>query len=99
MKVVFTPEADLQADELDAWWREHRPKARDLFTRELVEILELIAGAPAVGVEYRTRSGKPARRVLMPKTRTHVYFEVDRARRLVTILAVWGAPRVRGPAL
>lgn len=99
MKVVFTPEADLEADELDTWWREHRPKARDLFARELVDTLELIAGAPAIGAEYRTRSGMPARRMLMPKTRTHFYFEVDRARDLITILAVWGAPRGRGPAL
>ena len=99
MKVVFTPEADLEADELDTWWREHRPKARDLFARELVDILELIVGAPAIGTEYRTRSGKAARRVLMPKTRTHVYFEVDRAQALITILAIWGAPRGKGPAL
>lgn len=93
VKIVFTPEADLQADELDTWWREHRPKARDL-TRELVDVLELIADAPALGVEYRTRSG-----MLMPKTRTHVYFEVDRTRNLVTILAGWGAPRSKGPSL
>jgi hypothetical protein len=35
----------------------------------------------------------------MPKTRTHVYFEVDRAQALITILAIWGAPRGKGPAL
>jgi len=61
--------------------------------------LELIVGAPAIGAEYRTRSGKAARRVLMPKTRTHVYFEVDRAQALITILAIWGAPRGKDPAL
>ena len=80
-------------------WREHRPKARDLFARELVDVLELIAGAPAIGADYRTRSGRCARRVLMPKTRTHVYFEFNRARDLITVLAVWGAPRGKGPSL
>jgi len=39
------------------------------------------------------------RRVVLPKTRHHVYYEVDRKNDLVMILAVWGAPRGRGPTL
>lgn len=84
---------------MDAWWREHRPEARDLFARELVEVLARIASAPAVAVEYTTRNERRARRALMPKTKNHVYFVVDSARDLVTILAVWGAPRGKGPAI
>ena len=97
MKVFFTPEAERQAGEMDAWWREHRPQARDLFSRELAEVRELISGSPNIGSKYATRSGKPARRVFMPKTRNHVYFQVDEAKYLIVILAVWGAPRGRGP--
>jgi hypothetical protein len=37
--------------------------------------------------------------VLLPKTRNHVYFEVDAERDLVIVLALWGAPRGRGPRL
>jgi hypothetical protein len=32
MNLGFTPEAEQQADECDAWWREHRD-ACDLFAR------------------------------------------------------------------
>jgi len=32
MKLVFTPEAEEQADECDRWWREHRD-VKDLFAR------------------------------------------------------------------
>ena len=99
MKLVFTPEADRQATKMDTWWREHRPKARDLFARELAEAGELIASAPTVDAMYTTRSGKPARRVLMPKTRNHLYYEVHEAQGLVVVLAVWGAPRGGGPRL
>ncbi len=99
MKLVFTPEAERQANEMDDWWREHRPDARDLFAREFAEARELILGTPSVGVTYTAASGKTARRVLLPKTRNHVYFEVDEQRDLVIVLAVWGAPRRRGPPL
>ena len=98
MKLVFTPEAERQANEIDAWWREHRPDARQLFARELAEARELILATPGIGVKYTAASGKTARRVL-PKTRNHVYFEVDEERELVIVLAVWGAPRRRGPLL
>lgn len=99
MKIGFTPEAERQADEMDTWWRAHRPKAPGLFARELVEVGESIAATPTLGIRYRTRSGKVARRILMPKTRTHVYFEVDDEKEMIVVLAVWGAPRRRGPRL
>jgi hypothetical protein len=99
MKLLFTPQAERQAEEMDFWWREHRPGVGDLFARELVEARNLITGAPAAGSVYSTRSGKLYRRVLMPKTKNHVYFEVDEARDLVIVHAIWGAPRGRGPKL
>jgi plasmid stabilization system protein ParE len=99
MKLVFTPEAQRQANEMDAWWREHRPDARDLFARELAEARELILATPGIGVTYTSANGKTARRVLLPKTRNHVYFELDEQQDLVIVLAVWGAPRGRGPRL
>jgi plasmid stabilization system protein ParE len=99
MKLVFTPEAERQANEIDAWWREHRPDARQLFARELAEARERLLATPGIGVTYTSASGKTARRVLLPKTQNHVYFEVDAERELVIVLAVWGAPRGRGPRL
>jgi hypothetical protein len=84
---------------IDAWWREHRRDARLLFARELAEARDLILATPGVGVTYTSASGKTARRVLLPKTRNHVYFEVDEQQDLVIVLAVWGAPRRRGPSL
>jgi plasmid stabilization system protein ParE len=99
MKLVFTPDAERQATEMDSWWREHRPAARDLFARELAEAGELIARTPTAGAVYTSKRGQQFRRVLMPKTKNHVYFEVDEARELVIVHAIWGAPRGRGPRL
>jgi plasmid stabilization system protein ParE len=99
MKLAFTPDAERQASEMDAWWREHRPAASDLFADELAAVGELIANVPSAGTIYTTSRGQRFRRVLMPKTRNHVYFEVDEAQQLVIVHAIWGAPRGRGPRL
>jgi hypothetical protein len=48
---------------------------------------------------YTVLDGLPVRRVLLRKTRTHVYYPVDHDAELVKILAVWGAPKGRGPKL
>ena len=57
----------------------------------------LIGTAPTAGTKYTTTSGKPFKRVLMLKSKNHVYFEVDEARGIVHAIRV--APRGRGPAL
>ncbi len=99
MKLVFTPDAERQVNEKNSWWREHRPAARDLFARELAEAGALIASTPSAGAVYTSRRGQQFRRVLMPKTKNHLYFEVDEVRELVIVHAIWGAPRGRGPRL
>ncbi len=48
MKLVFTPEAEAQADECDTWWRERRD-ARDLFARELAAAKTLLTEDRIVG--------------------------------------------------
>jgi len=98
MKLAFTPEAEAQADECDRWWREHRD-AKDIFAEELAATRTLLREAPEIGSMHTVLDGLPVRRVLLRKTRTHVYYSVDGDAELVTILAVWGAPKGRGPKL
>jgi hypothetical protein len=58
-----------------------------------------IAETPELGSPYVERHGALVRRVLFPKTRNHVYYEIDRKNDIVMILAAWGAPKGRGPKL
>ena len=99
MKTRLTAPACRQADHIDRWWRESRPAARDLFARELAEARRLLTDTPEIGTPYQKRHGAMVRRVLLPKTQNHVYYEIDRDQNVVMILAVWGAPRGRGPTL
>jgi plasmid stabilization system protein ParE len=98
MKLVFTPEAEQHADECDTWWREHRD-ARDLFARELAGAKTFLREAPNVGSMYTVLDGLFVRRVLLRKTGTHVYYSIDEDADVVTVLAVWGAPKGRAPKL
>jgi plasmid stabilization system protein ParE len=97
VKTRFTGPARRQADRIDRWWRENRPALAGLFARELDGARQRIGDAPEAGTPYAERQGIVVRRVLLPQTRNHVYYEVDRENAVVMILAVWGAPRGQGP--
>jgi len=54
---------------------------------------------PTIGTVYE-QSGAPSvvvRRLLLPKTRNHVYYAVEAEE--VVVVSIWGAPKRRGPKL
>jgi plasmid stabilization system protein ParE len=73
LPVRVTPEAETQIREIDSWWRENRLAVPDLFLSELTESFHLIAGAPQIGRLYRKSPVRNARRLLLKRTRYHVY--------------------------
>ena len=98
MRIRVSARARREADRGEAWWRVNRPDAVDVFTRELLHILALLRDNPHLGVLYEAvRFEAPVRRILMPKTESHIYHA--RIGEEVVILAVWGARRRRGPKL
>lgn len=94
--VATTPLADLQILEIDAWWRENRDKAPDLFEGELALAFRILESAPGAGRRYPHPSGS-VRRLLLRSTRNHVYY-VERDD-CVLVVAVWGAVKRAGPDL
>jgi plasmid stabilization system protein ParE len=98
VKLVLLDEAQLRFEEEDAWWRKHRD-AKELLVEEFEKALEQVTTMPETGRRYRLARGKLIQRVLMKKTRCHMYYFHDRERDLVEIHSVWGARRKRGPKL
>jgi hypothetical protein len=83
---------------MQRWWKANRPKAPKLFALELAEARKQIADKPDIGQIYTIRSGSVViRRLLMPKTRTHVFYEVREDEPVVMIVALWGAMKEHGP--
>ncbi len=99
MIVRISAPAQNHANEIDRWWRANRPSASGLFADELAEARSLLATTPELGSPYVERQGVLVRRVLLLRSRNHVYYEIDRALGVVMIVAVWGAPKSEGPKL
>ena len=97
LDVQTTPDADKQVRATDDWWRRHRTAAPDLFLDELEAAFALIGSAPNVGHPYRRSPVAGTRRVLLARTRYHVYYAPLGAQ--VVVLAVWHARRGSGPPL
>jgi hypothetical protein len=69
-----------------------REKAPRLFVQELAAVVvKLRDGADDERQQYAARSGRIIWRILMPKTRNHVYYRLDDAAGQVEILLVWNA--------
>ncbi len=99
MKLEIAEPARRQAVEIEGWWAENRPAAPSLFAQEFRDTLEFIRRNPGVGTSWPTARRPDLRRVLMPRTRHHLYFRADVPTQVVQVLAVWGAPRGSGPQL
>jgi plasmid stabilization system protein ParE len=97
MKLRLTPRALREAKRRKSWWRQNRPLAPDLFEQELEAVLDCILAAPTLGAAYPAEVGVPVRRVLMEKTKAHVYFAVEDD--VIYVLSVWGAQRGQAPKL
>jgi hypothetical protein len=92
LRVRFTPEARLAAQEKRAWWEQHREKAPRLFVQELASLVaKLRNGDDEERQQFAARGGRIIWRALMPKTRSHVYYRVNEAADEVEILLIWNA--------
>ena len=98
MRIVLLAEARRRFEVEDEWWRENRD-AKELFTDEFEQTLERLAANPAAGQAYRVTRGKLIQRLLMKKTRCHVYYFHDRGNDVIEVHTIWGAHRERGPRL
>ena len=90
MRIRFTPEALRSIREKRAWWEANRDKAPQLFVDELAAVVEkLRSGEDAERHQFAAAGGRVIWRLLMPKTRHHVYYR--RSASEVEVLIVWNA--------
>ena len=98
MKVDISKRAQRDAERIDKWWRAHRD-ARELFAREFQEAIHFLETVADPGTPYPTKRRPRLRRLLLPKTKCHVYFEIFEHEDAVRVLSAWGGPRERAPKL
>ena len=98
-RVIVAAAAREQIRAVDDWWATNRPAAPSLFQDELDAALLLLADAPDIGPRFLRSRRRGVRRLLLRRSRFHVYYLHDRRRAIVLVVAVWGATRGHGPPL
>jgi plasmid stabilization system protein ParE len=96
-RIEFSPSAARQAERIQIWWTSKRPKAPGLFRREIAVAIRQLARAPHSAPSYEPGDAPAMRRLLLPRTRHHLYFVINEASRTIRIHAVWHASRGSGP--
>lgn len=99
MRINVSKRARRQVLRIDAWWREHRDKAPNLFKEELAEAELFLSNTPHFARIYLTRGTRTIRWVLLPKTSVKLYFWVDEKAATVNVISAWGGERGREPKL
>lgn len=99
LRIRVSSDARAQIKEVAAWWRANRRAARGLFRAELADALDALARSPELGTPYHDAPLPDVRRLLMLRTRYHLYYTVDLARGEVFIRALWHTSRGAGPPL
>ena len=97
--VRFTPEALDEVEKEDEWWRTHRLAAPELFLEELESAIERLVEQPRSGKAVREPDAPALQRVLLRKTRRHVYYLYNVDQDELVIHSVWGAVRGSKPEL
>jgi plasmid stabilization system protein ParE len=98
VKLDFTKRAERDARRIHARWGTHADH-KETFARELLETLEHLISVSSPGTPCGTAKHPGLRRMLMPKSECHVYFEIDQRRDVVRVLTVWSGLRGRAPSL
>lgn len=98
-RIELSADAAAQIRAIGDWWNGNRPAAQDLFREELAATLEMLQSAPESAPPYPFPRIPGLRRMLMQRTRYHVYFTYHENRALIFVHAVWHASRGRGPRL
>jgi plasmid stabilization system protein ParE len=98
MVVIISDAAEAQILDISAWWAENRLKAPALFDDELRAALELLESAPWIGAQRKVRALQ-ARRLVLHRSRSHVYYVVDPAADQVEVIAIWHTSRGKLPRL
>ena len=99
MKFEVSKRAQKQSAKIQTWWRANRTAAPTLFLDELAEAEQSLRRNPESGTIYAMHKTGAVRRILLPRTHHHLFFRYRSDRDELLVLAIWGAPRERGPKL
>lgn len=90
--VVYAPGVAEQLDDALRWWAEHRDSSA-LLAREFEHALALLVATPELGQRARTSRFGRLHRMLLPKSRYHVYYRIHETEVRIEIVLFRNAQR------
>jgi hypothetical protein len=93
LRTEISGEAERQIREADAWWREHRPLARNAIREEFGRVRDLISDHPGLGAPVRDTTLPHVRRLYIERINYYVYYRIVGVPKYIEILAFWGSRR------
>ena len=96
-RVIFGPEAQEHLTEVVRGVKAERRGDLSLLRRELQSAAAMLTELPAAGSPYLLARQAGVRRLLLRKSRYHLYYRVDREQEKIQILALWHTSRRRPP--
>lgn len=98
MEIRIGKRAQQQVRRENSWWLENA-RYPLTFETEFESVLLRLLEMPTLGTPYPTEKRPHLLRALLPKSKCHVYYTLERGKTLIVIHSVWGACRKRGPKL
>jgi hypothetical protein len=98
VKAYLSKRAARAVERIDARWRTHADHP-GTFAAEFLVTVERLEASASPGIAVPTTKRPRLRRLLMPTSQCHVYFEIDETKQVIQILHVWDARRERAPNL
>jgi hypothetical protein len=96
VKAFLSKRAARAAERIDRRWRQHADDP-GLFADEFLAAVERLESSPTPGSPFPTGTRPTLRRMLMPRSICHIYFEIDEAKQTIQILQ--NGRRERAPKL
>lgn len=98
MKAFISKRARRAVERIAARWDEHADYP-GVFAREFLEAIDLLETTRSLGAPFPTAKHPRLKRLLLRKSRCHLYFEIDEPKQMIRILHVWDGRRERPPKL
>jgi hypothetical protein len=98
VKVEISKRARRASDRIEARWAKHADDPK-VYARELLEGIGHLETVSNPGTPWPTEKRPRLRRLLLPKSKCHLYFEINEREQVVKLLSVWDGRRGRGPSL
>ena len=98
-RVRLVPDAQLQVDELDAWWTENRPRSKVRVSDAVEQAFARLAETPNRGTLYKRVREHEVRQYRLGGTPYALYYVVNEKAAEVVVVSAWSRVTEIGPPI